>query len=243
MKKITFLTFALIFSFIGNAQISIADENGDEITDGKEFTYTTLGQTTAELGIKITNNSSSTVYVLGEVVSMENASGQNLQFCLGDTCYATISEGTSYPLGNPVTLDQGESNGNFDHFFNNYAGNNTNNPVKYAFRFYEVDANGNEIGDLVSFSYTYDSSLSSSTYSLENLGVVLNSSIITNDISFSTKENVTINVYDLNGKQIKSQNFAHGAHNLNASQLNTGVYLVKFNTLNGKQATTKIIKK
>lgn len=240
MKKTILFIVAICFIAIGNAQITITEEGGAPIVNNETYYYSNLG---VELPIFISNEGNDTAYILAELVNMENASGNNLQFCLGGTCYAVIAEGNTYPLNGPLTLQAGGNNGLFDHFFNNYSGDNTNAPVEYTFRFYEVDVNGNELGDIVTFTYTYDASLHSSNYSLENLGVVLNSSIITNDISFSTKENVTINVYNLNGKQIKSQNFAHGAHNLNASQLNTGVYLVKFNTLNGKQATTKIIKK
>lgn len=240
MKKVTFLVFTLIFSFISQAQVLITDENGDEITQGKVFEYSTLGETTAQLGIRISNNGSSTVYILAEVESMTNASGANLQFCIAELCYVPIKEGTSY---GPLNLDPGENNGQFDHFFNNYSGNDTNQPVTYTFRFYEVDENGNELGDLVTFTYLYDSTLNTSNYTMESLGVTLNSSIIVDHISFQANEKVNVDIFDLNGKRVENQSFDQGSNQLNASQLNAGVYLVKFQTLNGKQATTKIIKK
>jgi len=227
------------FTF-SNAQIIITEENNTPIVDNETYSFADLG---TELPIFITNEGDEPVHILAEVVSMNNASGSNLQFCVGGTCYASVEIGNTYPLSGALILQPGGNNGQFDHFFSSYPGDDTEVPVDYTFRFYEVDENGNELGDLVTFTYLYDASLSTSNYNMESLGVTLNSSIIVDHISFHANERISVTVYDLNGKRVENQSFEQGSNQLNASQLTAGVYLVKFQTLNGKQATTKIIKK
>ncbi|MGO3154496.1 MAG: T9SS type A sorting domain-containing protein [Mesonia sp.] len=240
MKKLNLFILALCAFTYSNAQIVITEENDTPIVNNETYSYSELG---IELPIFITNQGDEAVRILAEVVNMNNASGSNLQFCVGGTCYANIAIGNTYPLNGPLILQPGGDNGQFDHFFSSYPGDNTEAPVDYTFRFYEVDENGNELGDLVTFTYLYDSSLSTSNFSMESLGVTLNSSIIVDKISFNANAKVSLAVYDLNGKRVESQSFEQGSHQLNAAHLTAGVYLIKFNTADGKQATTKIIKK
>ena len=243
MKKKLLLLLTIIITIPAIAQISIKDQSGNTITDGQEFKFSTLGQNTAEVGLKITNNSNSTVYIYGEVVSMNNASGANLQFCIGDECYSTISQGSSYPSGSPLSLDAGESNNDYDHFFNNYPGTNSSQSVEYEFRFYEVDASGNELGDIVSFSYTYDKTLSTKQYNLETIGVDIYSSLVNDQFKFSTKESTKLNIYSLTGKKVYQSNFNNGEQTVSTSKLSSGVYIIEFVTENGYRAVKKIVKK
>ncbi|SHI95543.1 Por secretion system C-terminal sorting domain-containing protein [Mesonia phycicola] len=243
MKKILLLLFTTILTIPAIAQISITDHSGNAITNGQEFKFSELGQLFAEVGIKITNNGSSDAYILGEVVSMSNASGSNLQFCLAEVCYATITSATSYPLTTPLTLAPGESNGDYDHFFNNYDGNDPSQPVVYEFRFYEVDASGNELGDIVSFSYTYDKTLSTKKYNLENIGITVYSSMVSDQFKFNTEESTTLKIYSLTGKKVYERNFNNGEQVVSTSKLSSGIYIIEFVTEKGYRAAKKIVKK
>ncbi|MFD2698537.1 T9SS type A sorting domain-containing protein [Mesonia sediminis] len=243
MKKITLLFTLFLASLTTMAQITITDPaQGVTIADGDNFSFSTLGQKNAEVQLKITNNGSNTVNIMAEVTQVTNSDGTNLQFCLGDTCFNTISAGATYPQNGALTLAPGGSNNDFDHFFNSNPGTDPNQPVVYGFRFFEVDANGNEIGDILSFTYTYDSSLSTKNYNLKDMGVNLMASTFKQEISFNAQEIGKVSLYDLTGKRIVFQNYQAGQNTLFLGDLKSGVYLLGFETKNQK-ATLKVVKK
>lgn len=241
MKKIYSL---LICSLLLNniyAQVVITELDGTPIEDEGIYTYSQLEE---ELTLKITNSSSTeTVYVEAEIIEMNNASGTNLQFCLGGTCYSSIEEGNNYPLNGPLTLGPGEANGNFDHFMNNYPGTNTDDTVEYTVRFYETDQDGNEVEDILTFSYVYDSTLSVKSNTLENIGVELYSSIVTESLQINSVLPVEMKAYNITGKRIFTEKLNIGNQKISTSNFQSGIYILEFISQDGSRAVKKIVKK
>ncbi|WP_452229396.1 endonuclease [Lacinutrix sp. MEBiC02404] len=62
-----------------------------------------------------------------------------------------------------------------------------------------------------------------------------------NTVTIASKENLSVEVYDILGKKIKMQNITTSQNKLNISGLSRGVYLVKFTSSNGS-TTKKLIK-
>lgn len=243
MKNILVTLFCLS-TFISFSQMTLAKIDGTPINNGDIFTYNVADETESYLGIKIFNSSSSNIKVRVECVSITNATGSGVQLCFGDVCVANITAGNSYP-STPSVIAANSSNGNFDHFLNTNTGINPNLPVEYAFRFYQVDDNGIEIGNTVSFTYRYNGSLSNQSFSnqLSTLGVSLKSNIVTNSLEIEASKNTQMSMYDINGKLVREQNLNSGSHSIDTSILNSGTYILSFRNNEGQTATSKIIKK
>lgn len=249
MKKVVFLLVCLTSS-LSFSQMTMKKLDGTPINNGDIFTYSVTGNSTdvstsdpAYLGFKIYNSSASNINVKMKLMSMTNATGSNLQFCIDPICVGTISVGSSYPSGNPSVIPANGQNGNFDHFVNSYAGNGTA-PVEYVLKFYMVNSFGGEIGTPITITYKYDPTLSSPDFNdLKSAGIVLKSTLVDSQIEFEATTGGTSEVYDINGRLITNSRYTTGYNNITVSNVNTGVYIVSFTTDEGKKASMKIIKK
>jgi hypothetical protein len=226
------------------AQLTITNsDNGTPILDGDSFDFDTNVFEDAKLNFVISNTSDTeTITVLGQMVSFTNTDGSNLQFCVNPECYFEVSPGETIP--NPaVVLAPGENNGTFDYFSNTNAGDGENYPITYTLRFFMLDEEGNETGDDITITYNYTpESFSTSDFSLSDLGVELQNTVVSENLKFTTVNNIDINIYDLNGKQVDQYNLKAGNHNINLSNYSVGNYVVKFSTEQGKHSITKIVK-
>jgi len=144
------------------------------------------------LGIKIFNNSNADINIKVKVESIVNANGTNLQLCVGDVCLSTITAGNTYP-NFPAVIEANGQNGDFDHFLNLNTGIVQTVPVEYTLKFFQVDDNGVEIGNSVTFSYIYASALGISNFSaLAQSGVTLKSNVVTSDIEMNLTKKCSI---------------------------------------------------
>lgn len=243
MKTVLIYIFCLQ-SLYSIAQMSLTKIDGTPINDGDVFNFTSALEPDSYLGIKVINNSNSDINVKVKCVNIINSNGSNVQLCFGNICVPNITTGNSYP-NVPAFIEANSSNGNFDHFLNTNTGINPNLPVEYAFRFYQVDDNGIEIGNTVSFTYRYSATLSNQSFSnqLSTLGVSLKSNIVTNSLEIEASKNTQMSMYDINGKLVREQNLNSGSHSIDTSILNSGTYILSFRNNEGQTATSKIIKK
>ncbi|MBQ0788933.1 MAG: T9SS type A sorting domain-containing protein, partial [Oceanihabitans sp.] len=62
-----------------------------------------------------------------------------------------------------------------------------------------------------------------------------------NTVTIVSRENLSVEIYDILGKKIKMQNITPSQNKLNISGLSKGVYLVRFNSSKGS-TTKKLIK-
>lgn len=247
MKKII-IAIAFFYSALSFSQMTMKKLDGTPILNGDVFTYTSLGDADfsssdpAYLGLKIYNSSASNINVKMKLISMSNADGNNLQFCIDPICVGTLTVGNSYPsTGNSVVPANGQ-NGNFDHFVNNNPGNGTAN-VEYVLKFYMVDSFGGETGNSITFTYRYSPNLSVLTNTLENAGINVKSTLVKSQVEFDANSNGTAALYDINGRMISSVNYNTGYNYIDVSNLNAAVYIMNFTNEEGKKAALKIIKK
>jgi hypothetical protein len=249
MKKVVFLLVCLTSS-LSFSQMTMKKLDGTPINNGDIFTYSVTGNSTdvstsdpAYLGFKIYNSSASNINVKMKLMSMTNATGSNLQFCIDPICVGTISVGSSYPSGNPSVIPANGQNGNFDHFVNSYAGNGTA-PVEYVLKFYMVNGFGGEIGTPITITYRYDPTLSTTAFNdLKSNGITLKSTLVDTQIEFEATAGGKAEVYDVNGKLVNNLVYTAGSNSVDVSNLNASVYILSFSTDEGKKASLRIIKK
>jgi hypothetical protein len=249
MKKVLFLV-ACLTSSLSFSQMTMKKLDGTPINNGDILTYTVLGDSNnvsstdpAYLGFKIYNSSAANINVKMKLMSMTNATGSDLQFCIDPICVGTISVGSSYPSSGSSLVPANGQNGNFDHFVNSHAGNGID-PVIYVLKFYMINGFGAEVGSSITVTYKYDTTLSTPAFNdLKNKGITLKSTLVDSQIEFEATTGGTSEVYDVNGRLIANSRCTTGYNNINVSNLNTGVYIVSFTTDEGKKASMKIIKK
>ncbi|MCF6131253.1 T9SS type A sorting domain-containing protein [Flavobacterium wongokense] len=247
MKKIL-VVIACFYSVLSFSQLTMKKLDGTPILNGDVLTFNTLGNAEeaassdpAYLGLKIYNSSASNINVKMRLISMVNADGNNLQFCIDPICVGTLTVGNAYPASGSSIIPANGQNGNFDHFINANPGTGSGN-VEYVLKFYMVNSFGAEIGNSITFTYRY-AVLGVQTNALANAGINVKSTLVKSQLEFDANANGTAELYDVNGRMISSLNYISGYNYLDVSNLNAAVYIVNFTTEEGKKAALKIIKK
>lgn len=248
MKKLL-LAVACFCSAMSFSQMTMKKLDGTPILNGDIITFTTLGDPEnatssdpAYLGLKIYNSSPNNINVKMKLMSMSNADGNNLQFCIDPICIGTIAVGNAYPSsGNSVVPANGQ-NGNFDHFINANPGNGTAN-VDYVLKFYMVNSFGAEVGASITFTYRYSPTLGVAANALENAGINAKSTLVNSQFEFDATSNGSAEMYDINGRMVRTLHFVSGYNSVDVSNLNAGVFILNFTNEEGKKAALKVIKK
>ena len=241
MKKIILLA-TLLLSGLTQAQVITATGNGEAITEGKTFTFTSLGEFEANLGISVTNVSNANINLKLKANYLVNSDGSELQFCFGGECYNSIETGSTVPsTPSGVTLKPGEKNNQEDHFFNNNVGG-SGNKVIYNLSFIQVDDAGKEIATLLTFNYKYSATAGTNDFTaLKNIGITVNNTVVKNTMDVTANQNATLEVYTLNGQKVKSAAIKSGSQSVDLSALSTGVYIAGFKT-GTKTSQIRIVK-
>lgn len=242
MKKVLIAVFFLS-SMLGYSQLVLEKLDGTPINDGDVFQFNQLTEPGNYLGLKIFNTNQDDVMLFkARVVSITNSTGTNLQLCVGDVCLSTITAGSSYP-NFPAEIQPGGSNSNFDHLLNNNPGINTNLPVEYVVKIYQVNDAGAEIGNSVTFTYRYSATLGNNTFNLGNLGVALKSTLVGDLLEVKSSKDVKLELFDINGKLVGRHTVVAGDTTIDVSSFGTGVYIANFTNDEGQTASSKIVKK
>lgn len=248
MKKII-VVIACFYSALSFSQMTMKKLDGTPILNGDVLTFSTLGDPEtassadpAYLGLKIYNSSSNAINVKMRLISMTNADGNNLQFCIDPICVGTLSVGNAYPASGNSVIPANGQNGNFDHFINNNPGTNGSGTVEYVLKFYMVNSFGAEIGNSITFTYRY-AALGLASNALQTAGINVKSTLVRSQFEFDANSNGTAELYDINGKMITSVNYISGYNDIDVSNLNAAVYILNFTNQEGKKAALKIIKK
>jgi len=252
MKKF-FLLAGLLLCGLVQAQdpiISVEGNNGQEITDGYVYNSTILGETgEARLGLLVTNLTESTIYVKLRLDSMENASGNNtdtgpVQFCFQTLCYFEVDENDVVPAQISQAAIAGGSHNNInDHFSNSYAGDTPGLPVVYHMSLVQFNANGTEIGPLLSFTYRYNPNMATSDLTaLKNIGVTVESTVVKSNLIVNATESGKLDIYSVNGLHLKSTVINEGIGSIDVSGLSSAVYIVNFTNKSNQTSSIRIIK-
>ncbi len=245
MKKICLTVMLLAFVNLINAQITVLDGNGNVIEDESVFEFNTVDEgpwvenPESKLSFYIQNNTSSQIEVKGAMVEIIGATGFGVQFCMGD-CLNVVNENSVVPMGNATfSVGPNQTTGPGIYFWNL---NSSSDYASYKFKVYQADTSGNEIGTPIHMTYVYNANASVSDVNLQKLGVKVNNTLISNEFSFTTVSATTMELFDINGRNVVSQSFNEGTNLYNVSGLNAGIYIAKFTDKQGQTASIKIVK-
>tara|TARA_R110000787_G_scaffold96415_1_gene199715 strand:- start:21809 stop:22525 length:717 start_codon:yes stop_codon:yes gene_type:complete len=238
MKKTLLLIAVLFAAFTMNAQYVVEDHDGNEVTDGMIVEFSDYGVPEGSLEYYVTNNGSEDMFMRIEFVSAVNANGDGFELCFGQ-CYIDLTVGQTVPPAPQfVTISAGGTTPDGNHFAATLPSSEIQD---YNFRFHETDAEGNDIGNSLNFTYRYNPTLG--LEDLNELGVTLASTVILNDMQVNAVEELNMVIYNLQGKLVNSQKINVGNQLVNMSNLSSQMYIVKFSNNEGASKTVKVVKK
>jgi hypothetical protein len=240
MKSRIICGVLMLLSISLNAQYTVEDADGVLIEDGSTRTFGTIDETIATLEFYVNNVTTDPINVKIEFVSAVNADGSEIELCFG-LCYTSIVIGNAYPLGttNYVTIDGGGQTLAGNHFYNSSDGGGA--PIDYVFRYYMVDAAGNDIGNSTTFTYRYDPALGMEDQL--TLDVDVASTVAYEMLSVSAAEQMVAIIYDIQGKLVLTETIEAGIQQLDVSALPSQMYIVQFSNDLGLKKTTKFLKR
>lgn len=226
---------------VGN--FTVATEDGTAITDGSVHTFSHLGDPDGTISFNITNTSAAVIDMRLEFVSMANADDTGDWICVFGVCLPPTSTtpGDVLPLtgsNNFTKIDPGVTTDYGDHFYNTDPGNGTY-PLEYVFKFFEVDASGNEIGESITFTYQYDGT--ASVEDLAQVGFKLYPNVSSDYLNLEVNEDVSAEIINTQGQLIKQYNFESGNHTIDVSSLSKQMYYLKLSNMQGAQSLAKFI--
>lgn len=247
MKKIFSFAFILAAGFFAHAQMTMSSYNPynsgsspQPLTNGQEWVTSTVSEQGATLYFYINNNYDHDIYVKARVESITNDSGSNFQFCFGENCVFSITEGNTYTgYQQYVTIPAGGTNSMWDKLYNESASGDA--PKSFVFKFFRVDQQGNELDEAFYLTYKYDPTASVNPTAEQHV-MQLSSNLIKSSLDFQLLEEASMTIFDANGKQVIQQNFVAGWHQYNVDHLAKGMYIVKVNGAQNQNSTLKFIK-
>ena len=243
MKKITLLLACFAIQSIF-AQFTVTDGDGNQMTEGQIFTFSSLNYQDASLDFFVNNTTSSPITTKIKCVAISNATGQNFELCYG-TCLNSVAVGQFYPQSG-VVVQPNSNSGPGNHFFNTFAGDG-NSLIDYTFKFVQLNSAGAEVGNGLTIVYRYDpNNLSSDSFRtpLEKMGVKVLNSIVTNNLNLTVTKTTFFELFDVTGRKVFRNKLTPGNSSLSLSNLPSSVYIASFtNATTNKRATVKIIKK
>ncbi|HET8837432.1 MAG TPA: T9SS type A sorting domain-containing protein [Flavobacteriaceae bacterium] len=233
IRKLLFVCAAFC-AFGLNAQFTVETVQGDPIENGDIFTY---GELEASLEFFVYNTSSDAINMQIEFVGATNSDGSDMELCFG-LCYTTLNIGQSYP-SSPVIIQPGQHQDTTgDHFLNRDAGNGTD-VITYEFRFYQLDDTGHEVGNSLTMYYQYDPLLAIDN--VNKLDFTLFSTIVSDNLKIDNDQPLAVNIYNLEGKLVKSEQLSAGQNEIQVSDLAAQLYLFQFTDETGAQQIEKIV--
>jgi hypothetical protein len=242
MKKII-LSILVVCSSLSQAQMQVSNKvTGVPITNGQIYSFNSTTYALAELPFRITNTSNAAINVKVRCEAITNTDGTGMELCIGPICLSDVAVGDSYP-STPVVIPANGTNGNFEHFYNSNVGDGTNYPMDYTFKFYQINGSGAEVGNSVTFTYRFNPNLNTQVNQLQNVGVAIKSNTIESQLDLQLSNTIQIELFDLNGRKVLTQNLDSGSHSIDVSNLQSSVYILNFTDEKGKKANAKIIKK
>lgn len=130
---------------------------GAEIKDGDVVSFTSLAEPGNKLSFYVKNTGSTAMNVRSRLVSVVGGDGSAMQYCFGINCFASVSQGATYPTNSHelVTIPANGSLGSGAFKMENSAAPTAGSKVDYVFEFYQHDADMNAVGNKVRFTYRY----------------------------------------------------------------------------------------
>lgn len=243
MKKLSLLFTFLFVTTFTNAQFTVTDYDGVQILDGDIRGFNSTLASDATLYFWINNQSpDDDIFIKIKLESITNSDGSAFQFCFGTLCIFDVEEGQTYPTsGFPETIPAGGTNPQFDKFQNENEGNGSDYPIDYVWKFFQVDGDGNEIGESITFTYRFDPNLSVLDFD-NNLGVTLQSTVVNEFIDVESVNPVNFEIFSVNGALIKKGQVDSGINSISIPNFKTGLYFIRFSDNNSKSTFKFVVK-
>ena len=241
MKQKFFFLSLFLVSLGMNAQFTMEGYDGSPIIDGQVLLFGGYlpDDQSASYGIYVNNPSTTdAIRMKAEFVSAVNADGSLFEICFG-LCYTGVAVGQIFPPNaNFVEVLPGEQSLEGNHLANADPGDGVN-PVEYVFRFFQIDENGDEIGEDLSMTYKYDPFLGLNDVNQLNVAVFSNSR--SKVVTVQTVEELTMKVYNLQGRLIKTERLNVGRQDINMSELSSQMYVLYFENNRGVSQVEKVV--
>lgn len=244
MKKII-LFAGLLLAGITQAQIVTVTGDGQTITEGQTITVTGVSEQEADLKLVVTNLTNETINVKLRMNTItNNSNGDQVQFCFGGLCFFNVTQGSSVPpavSGWPIAA--GGNNGNGDHFWNFGPSDVAGSPITYNMSFIRVAEDGTVLDTLLTFNYVYQPAMATTDFaSLKSLGIVLNNTIVANNLDLTASQPATLNLHSVTGQHIKTVAIAEGTQSVDVSGLSAAIYIATFTNSDNQSSSIRIVK-
>ncbi|WP_282030650.1 T9SS type A sorting domain-containing protein [Winogradskyella eximia] len=242
MKKTLLFMGLILASFAANAQFEVRDKSDDSIvTEGQTINFSDAGcdyLDPCNWKFKVTNTSSEAIYMRIFVDNLVGTDGSNFQLCFAGVCLNNIALNSGYP-STAAMIAPGTTNSAGNNFWNQNA-IDTSTAMSWTFRFQAFDVNGNTLGTPLNVTYNYTPALSIDDSQLSTLDVYPTS--VKNELSVNSTEDLTVDFFDLLGRNVKQANIVSGGDKINISDLSAQPYIVRFTNEEGESITKKIVK-
>ena len=247
MKKNIFILFIILFyQFNTYSQnefaFQIENSEGEIIQDNEILSFNSVEYPDASFSFFVRNLTDETIFVRSQITSISGTDGSGMEFCFGE-CYFGVSENFSYPLASFVEIESGQVQTSVgDHFYNQDVGDGET-PVEYTFRFYMVDANGDEVVSVpelitsYSINYSYSSSLSLTEINNINFEVLYNSDVL----NITSPVNCELEIRDILGRKIADLDLNYGVNLFENINLEDKVVIFRFKFSDGSVSSKKFI--
>lgn len=244
MKKTTLFSFFFLFSFfLVNAQFSILTNIG-RLQEDDLIKTNTLDPSGASLAFKIKNESDSPISVRLKVIAIGNTDGDKFELCFGGDCHHAIRAGLVYPTGNQAyytipsfgLFDLGENR-----LWNKKEIESSESELVYEFEFQQIDPITENVLNSLRFTYAY-SNVEEAPSSRKEVEVQIQKTIIRDGtLLINAKEPVSVKIYNLIGREVKSMSLGLGMTSIDISGLSSQIYIVRFQDQQGIIKTQKIV--
>lgn len=234
MKKTLFsFLFICIFISANAQQFNFRKSDGTPINNGDVISF---GATGIPLNFRITNTSNQPIDVKFKCVGLTNATGVQFQLCYGGSCYDNINLNEVYPDYENVLAPGASNPSQGDYLINYNAGNGS--VMDYQFSVYAL---GNE-ANAINFTYRFDPQLGVNNLASVWNGIQLENTIISSVISFNAEQKGKVELVNINGQKVFSEQFEAGVNITDLSSVSSGIYFATFTNEENKSVQYKIIK-
>lgn len=244
MKKTTFLFFTFCFLFLtANAQFSVYTNIG-YITDRDILETQSTEQSSAELFFEIKNETDAPLDLRLKVISIDNTDGKNISLCFAGDCQNNIYKNAVYPArkefvtvpaGDVIAYDQNKI------WNKNEAGINKGEDITLIFEIQEIERSTLYVKNALQFTYQYKP-VKPKVISAKEVNVSIQNTLIKGGkLILDTREPVSIQIYNLIGRQVKNLNLETGLNTIDISDLSAQIYLVRLQNRTGLTKTRKIV--
>ena len=245
-KNLVILVFLVIYNNLSYSQneyaFQIENSEGTIIQDNEVLNFNSVEYPDASFSFFVRNLTDETIFVRSQITSISGTDGSGMEFCFGE-CYFGVTENFSYPLASFVEIESGQVQTSVgDHFYNQDIGDGET-PVEYTFRFYMVDANGDEVVSVpelitsYSVNYSYSSSLSLTEMNNNNFQVLYNSDVL----NITSPVNCKLEINDILGRKITDFDLNSGVNYFENINLKDKVVIFRFKFSDGSVSSKKFI--